>query len=88
VSPGGLGALALAVPGAPPPRTELRERLRTLATERPRWGYKRLHVLLRREGYRVNHKLVFRLYREEGLLVRRRRRKRVAGPRVPLPTPT
>jgi len=71
-----------------PPRTELRERLRELATERPRWGYKRLHVLLRREGYRVNHKLVYRLYREEGLLVRRRRRKRVAGPRVPLPMPT
>jgi putative transposase len=71
-----------------PPRTELRERLQTLAAERPRWGYKRLHVLLRREGYRVNHKLVYRLYREEGLLVRRRRRKRVAGPRVPLPTPT
>lgn len=71
-----------------PPCTELRERLRTLAAERPRWGYKRLHVLLRREGYRVNHKLVYRLYREEGLLVRRRRRKRVAGPRVPLPTPT
>jgi putative transposase len=41
-----------------------------------------------REGYRVNHKLVYRLYREEGLLVRRRRRKRVAGPRVPLTTPT
>jgi putative transposase len=71
-----------------PPHTALRERLRILAAERPRWGYKRLHVLLRREGYRVNHKLVYRLYREEGLLVRRRRRKRVAGPRVPLPTPT
>jgi putative transposase len=71
-----------------PPRTELRERLRTLAAERPRWGYLRLHVLLRREGYHVNHKLVYRLYREEGLLVRRRRRKRVASPRVPLPAPS
>jgi putative transposase len=71
-----------------PLRTELRERLRTLAAERPRWGYLRLHVLLRREGHRINHKLVYRLYREEGLLVRRRRRKQVAVPRVPLPTPT
>ena len=66
----------------------LRARLRTLAGERPRWGYKRLHVLLRREGYQVNHKLVYRLYRAEQLLVRRRRRKRVAGPRVPAPQPT
>lgn len=71
-----------------PPRTELRERLRTLAAERPRWGYLRLHVLLRREGFQVNHKLVYRLYREEGLLVRRRRRKHVAVPRVPLPAPS
>ena len=71
-----------------PPRTLLRERLRALAAERPRWGYLRLHVLLRREGHQVNHKLVYRLYREEGLLVRRRRRKRVAAPRVPLPSPS
>jgi putative transposase len=71
-----------------PRREALRQRLRELATARPRWGYKRLHILLRREGQLVNHKLVYRLYREEGLLVRRRRRKRVAGPRVPLPTPT
>ena len=70
------------------PRTELRERLRTLATERPRWGYRRLHVLLEREGRRVNRKCVQRLYREEGLHVRRRRRKRVAVPRAPLPTPS
>lgn len=70
-----------------PPRTELRERLRTLATDRPRWGYRRLHVLLEREGHRVNRKAVQRLYREEGLHVRRRRRKRVAVPRAPLPVP-
>ena len=50
----------------------LRERLRILATERRRFGYRRLHVLLRREGYRVNLKRVYRLYREEGLAVRRR----------------
>jgi len=71
-----------------PPRTELRERLHTLATLRPRWGYRRLYVLLRREGYVVNRKLVQRVYGEEGLHVRRRKRKRVAMPRVPLPSPT
>src|SRR5215212_9710457 len=56
----------------------LRQRLRELAAVRPRFGYRRLHVLLRREGVIVNHKRVERLYREEGLAVRRRRRKRVA----------
>ena len=68
-----------------PPRGELRERLNTLATERPRWGYRRLYRLLRREGVVVNKKLVQRVYREEGLMVRRRKRKRVAIPRTPLP---
>jgi putative transposase len=63
----------------------LRSRLRTLAEQRTRWGYRRLHVLLRREGVEANHKRVYRLYREEGLAVRRRRRKRVwSGVRVPL----
>jgi putative transposase len=56
----------------------LRQRLRELAAARPRFGYRRLHVLLRREGVIVNHKRVERLYREEGLGVQRRRRKRVA----------
>lgn len=69
------------------PDTELRERLRTLAAERPRWGIPRLTWLLRREGILVNHKRVERLYREEGLAVRRRSRKRVARPRVELPAP-
>jgi putative transposase len=71
-----------------PLRTELRERLQTLATLRPRWGYRRLYLLLRREGFLMNRKLVQRLYREEGLHVRRRKRKRVAVPRVPLPAPS
>lgn len=53
----------------------LRARLRDLAAQRPRFGYRRLHVLLRREGIVVNHKRVERLYREEGLVVRRRTRK-------------
>ena len=71
-----------------PSRDELRERLHTLATLRPRWGYRRLYRLLRREGQLVNKKLVQRVYREEGLAVRRRQRKRVAIPRSPLPAPT
>ncbi len=61
----------------------LRLRLRDLAAARVRYGYRRLHVLLQREGWRVNHKRVYRLYREEGLGIRvKRRRKRVSGPRV------
>jgi len=65
----------------------LRERLRTLAAARPRWGYRRLHVLLRREGARDNWKRVYRVYREEGLTVRRRKRKRIAVPRQPIAIP-
>jgi putative transposase len=56
----------------------LRQWLRELAAVRPRFGYRRLHVLLRREGVNINHKRVERIYREEGLAVRRRTRKRVA----------
>lgn len=66
----------------------LRDRLRELAAERRRFGYRRLHVLLRREGWVVNHKLVHRIYREEGLAVRRRGRKRVARERCTAPPPT
>lgn len=68
-------------------QTALRLRLRDLAAARVRYGYRRLHVLLQREGWRVNHKRVHRLYREEGLSIRvKRRRKRVSGLRV-LPRP-
>jgi putative transposase len=67
---------------------DLRDRLLALARERPRYGYRRLCLLLRREGYEVNHKRIHRLYRSEGLMVRRRLRKRIAaGKRVPLPAP-
>jgi len=67
----------------------LRQRLRELAHERRRFGYRRLQVLLGREGWRVNHKRVYRLYREEGLAVRRRKgRRRASGVRVPLSAPT
>lgn len=54
---------------------ELRDRLRELAAQRPRFGYRRLHVLLQRAGITVNHKRIERLYREEGLAVRCRKRK-------------
>jgi putative transposase len=63
----------------------LRSRMRELAAERRRFGYRRLHVLLRREGLVLNRKRTQRLYREEGLMVRRRRgRKRATGTRAPL----
>ena len=70
-----------------PSRAALRERRHTLAILRPRWGYRRLYRLLRREGVVVNRKLVQRVYREEGLHIRRRARKRVAVPRVPMAMP-
>lgn len=66
----------------------LGERLRTLAILRPRWGYRRLYRLLRREGLRVNRKRVQRVYREAGPHVRQRPRKRVAQERVPKPAIT
>jgi putative transposase len=69
------------------PDTELRKRLRELAERHPRWGSPRLTWLLWREGWNVNHKRVERVYRSEGLAVRRRRRKRVARPRVKLEAP-
>lgn len=53
----------------------LRERLVKLAREKPRFGYRRLHVLLRRSGETVNHKRVQRVYREAGLSIRRKKRK-------------
>ena len=66
----------------------LRERLKALAQERRRFGYRRLHVLLRREGHEVNHKRLFRIYREERLHVRRRGgRKRAIGTRAPMALP-
>ncbi|TAZ66161.1 IS3 family transposase [Rhizobium ruizarguesonis] len=66
----------------------LRERMKALAHERRRFGYRRLHVLLRREGHIVNHKKLFRLYREEKLTVRKRGgRKRAIGTRAPMLIP-
>ena len=70
---------------------ELRIKMRDLAQARPRYGYRRLHVLLQREGMVINHKRVRRIYREENLFVRtspRRRRRVVTQLRVPPPTPS
>lgn len=70
------------------PDTGLRMQLRDLAMSRPRYGYRRLHVLLRRRGVAVNHKKVHRLYREEGLMVRRKTRRKIASQlRAKPPTP-
>lgn len=66
-------------------QVELRLRLRELAASRIRFGYRRLHVMLRREGWTVNHKRVYRLYRQEGLEMRTKKRKKAAShARVPL----
>ncbi len=65
---------------------DLREKLRVLAQDRRRFGYRRLHILLRRDGVVINHKKTQRLYREDGLAVRRRKgRKRAVGARMPPP---
>ena len=69
---------------------KLRIRLRQLAEQRRRWGYRRLHILLEGEGWQVNIKRVYRIYVEEKLVVRRRRRRRrvCARARVLLAPPT
>ncbi len=66
----------------------LRQRLRELAGERRRFGYRRLGILLDREGLSANHKKVYRIYAEEGLAVKRRcGRKRATGTRSPMLLP-
>ncbi|WP_341208953.1 IS3 family transposase [uncultured Sphingomonas sp.] len=67
---------------------DLRSRLREIASERRRFGYRRLGIMLAREGLVMNHKKLLRLYREENLRVRRRRgRKRAMGTRAPMTLP-
>jgi putative transposase len=74
---------------ADPTNVQLLERLKAHAAERPRFGYRRLHTLVGREGLRVNHKRAYGVYRNAGLQLRRRRRKRrTRGQRVPLPAPS
>ena len=63
---------------------DLRERLVMLAREKPRFGYRRLHVLLGRQGDVVNHKRVHRIYREAGLALRRKKRKHCVRVSTPL----
>lgn len=66
----------------------LRERIGEIAAAKRRYGYRRVHVLLRREGWKINHKRTHRLYREAGLQVRKRARKRIVqGERTPLQPP-
>jgi putative transposase len=67
---------------------QLRQRVRELAMVRRRFGYRRLHAMLRREGCEVNHKRVYRIYAEEQLWVRKRgRKRRVAMPRTAMLAP-
>jgi len=67
------------------PDTALRQRLRELAHERRRFGYRRLFILLRREGEPAGKNRIYRLYREEGLAVKKRRaRRRATGTRAPI----
>ena len=71
-----------------PPCTGLRERIEQIAADKRRYGYRRVYLRLRREGWGVNRKRVYRLYRDAGLAVRRRKRKRIGiVERKPLPKP-
>ena len=68
-----------------PDDAALRSRLRALAHERRRFGYRRLFILLRREGEPSGRNRIYRLYREEGLSVRKRKaRRRAVGTRAPI----
>ncbi|WP_460139524.1 IS3 family transposase, partial [Salidesulfovibrio brasiliensis] len=60
-------------------QAELRMRICEIAATRVRYGYRRIHVLLCREGWEINHKRVYRLYKEEGLLLRSKRPKRIVS---------
>ena len=82
----GVSRSGLRYPAQRPVRDQaLRQRLRELASAHPRWGWPMLHWRLQQEGVCINHKRLRRLYRLEGLAVRRQRRKRVARPRVTVP---
>ena len=65
----------------PEANVELRKRIKTLARRRKRFGYRRIHAILVREGWRVNRKRVHRIWKEEGLQVPRKRRRRRRGPK-------
>ena len=70
----------------PPDNANVREAMKEIAGKRRRFGYRRIGVLLERKGHVMNHKKLYRIYREEGLAVKRRRgRKRARGSRSPMP---
>ena len=84
----GIGRSSCRYQALPGRDDELRERLPELAAKWRRFGYRGLHRLLRREGVEVNHKRLYRVYRELGLQVRQRKRKRLKRPaRGPAPVP-
>lgn len=72
----------------PPDHGAIRVAMREVTGKRRRLGYRRIGVMLERQGLIMNHKKLYRIYREEGLSVRRRRgRKRTRGTRTPMPVP-
>jgi putative transposase len=72
-----------------PDSAPLRARIEEIAAVKRRYGYRRVYLRLRREGWEVNRKRVYRLYHDAGLAVRRRKRKRIGSfERKPLPKPT
>jgi putative transposase len=86
---GGISRAAVYRESTAKDQSALRMRIRDIALSRPRFGCPRIHIMLRREGWQVNHKRVHRLYRLEGLQVRMRgrRRKRLSLHRGPAPRP-
>ena len=72
----------------PPDHADIRKKMHVIAGTRRRYGYRRVGILLEREGFTMNEKKLYRIYKEEGLSVRRRRgRKRARGTRTPMPMP-
>ncbi len=72
----------------PPDHADIRKKMHEIAEKRRRFGYRRTGVMLERGGFTMNEKKLYRLYKEEGLSVRRRRgRKRARGTRAPMPIP-
>lgn len=70
----------------PPDNPKIRKEMKKIANKRRRFGYRRISIMLEREGYVMNHKKLYRLYTEEKLGDRRRRgRKRARGSRTPMP---
>jgi putative transposase len=85
----GTGNVSLRYRSSRPDDSRVRTSLKAAAAERPRFGYRRLGVMLERVGVQVNHKRLYRLYKEEGLVLRRKRRQRAStATRVPMTSPT